>query len=189
MFRKFLVVSTILITSIFGFQGVRAADLKIAVVDLQQALNDSAEGKKAMSALEADKSAKSKQLESMKTEITNMRNELEKQKDSLTKEVLQQKANDLINKSGELQKKASEFEQQLKKKEIEATRRIISGLRMVVSDVAKDKGLDLVLENSADIVLYAPSAVDITPDVIKAYNANPPKVESGKKDKDKKGNK
>lgn len=167
-------ISLVLVLSLFvsGFLISRSASaqMKIAVVSLQQALNEVNEGKRAMASIKADIESKKSQLEKMKGDIKAKREALEKQRMVLSKEALSSKMNELQNQFLELQKKAMEYDQQVKTKESESVQRILKSLRGIVTEMAKKDGYDIVYENSADTVLYSKTAVDLTPDLIKAYN-------------------
>lgn len=143
---------------------------KIALVNLQRALNEVEEGKKAKAAIQADMEAKKKQLDILKEELKKMRDDLEQKKMVLSKEALDKKANEIQTKFLDLQQKAVQYDQELKQKESESVQKILIALKKMVVDVAKNKGFDIVYENSVETVLYTSKGVDITNDVITAYN-------------------
>ncbi len=159
----------------FSFFGINLAHAegKVATVSLQRALNEVEEGKKAKSSLEADFSAKQKEIESLKTELKTMRDNLEKQKMVLSEEALKTKTNEMQTKLMSLQQKASDYEQQLKQKEADSADKILGNLKLTLISLAKKSGYDMVYENSAGMILYAPNAPDITDDLIKTYNSQP----------------
>lgn len=156
--------------AMLAVSGQAEAQQKVAVVSLQQALNQTEEGKKSMAAIQADMQLKKKQLDDMKTELKSMRDEIEKQKMVLSKEALDAKAGAIQTKFLELQRKAVEYEQALRQKETDSVGKILKSLRTVVIELAKREKYDIVYENSADVILYSANAVDITAEVIKAYN-------------------
>lgn len=143
---------------------------KIALVNLQRALNEVDEGKKAKAAIQADMKAKRKQLDSLKEGLKKMRDDLEKKRMVLSKEALDKKASEIQAKFLDLQQKAVKYDQELKQKESESVQKILTALKKMVVDVAKKKGFDIVYENSAETVIYTSKGVDITKDVITAYN-------------------
>lgn len=149
------------------------AEQKMAVVSLQRALNEVNEGKKAKATIQAEFNVKKKQLDSMKDEIQKMRDGIEAQKMVLSKEALEAKGLELQNKAMEWQKKLVQYEQELKQKESESVQKILLSLRDMVIAIAKEQKFDIVYENSSENVLYAASATDLTPDLIKKYNAKP----------------
>ncbi len=147
------------------------AEDKIALVSLQRALNEVEEGKKAMATIQGEANAKKRELETLKTNLKKMRDDLEKQKMVLTQDAMQAKAGEIQSKFMELQQKAMQYDQELKKRENESVSRILQRLRDTVIVVAKEKSYDLVFENSAETVIYSTKGVDITPDVIRAFNS------------------
>jgi len=168
-------MKTVLFTlALLGFLGgsisqVKAEE-KVAIVSLQRALNESEEGKRAKSSLQAERVSKQKELETMKQSLKTMRDNLEKQQAVLSQEAKQQKIAEIQNKFQDFQQKANEYGESLQKKELESTQKIILALRATVIDVAKKQGYDTLYENSSDVILYSKHAVDITSDLIKAYN-------------------
>ena len=57
---------------------------------------------------------------------------------------------------------------EIQKKERDLTAPILEKMRKIIEKVAKEKGFNLVLENSGAI-LFAEKTNDITDDVVKAY--------------------
>jgi outer membrane protein len=143
---------------------------KIAIVNLQRALNEVDEGKKTMSALEAEKNAKKKELETAAADLEKMRQDLDKQKAVLSKDALQSKLTEMETKYSDLMKKRMDYGQQLATKENDSVGKIIQSLKSIVVDLAKKKGFDIVYENSTETILFANNATDITNDVIQAFN-------------------
>ncbi|MCP5463465.1 MAG: OmpH family outer membrane protein [Deltaproteobacteria bacterium] len=170
MFRKWIVTALVaaLMTSAV-VSTVQAAE-KIALVSLQQALNEVNDGKKAKQKLKKDFESKKKQLDGMKSELEKLSQELDKQKMVLSGEALAQKRQDLQAKFIDLQNKAATYERELKMQEAESAKKILTSLREIVLEISKKEGYTLVIENSTDTVLYASTGEDITPKVIAEYN-------------------
>lgn len=155
----------------FGVHSLAQAEEKIALVSLQRALNEVEEGKRAKTTLKADFDAKQKQLEALKADLKKMKDDVDKQKMVLSEEALKTKSNEIQTKFLELQQKAMEYEQELKKKEAESADKILTALKTLVLDLGKKNGYDIIYENSAEVVLYSSKGIDITPELIKVYNA------------------
>ncbi|MBI2340094.1 MAG: OmpH family outer membrane protein [Deltaproteobacteria bacterium] len=174
MHRTGIFIVVFFLSLFFGASpGYATAQEKIALVSFQKALNDVNEGKQVKASLKADFDAKQKQLESMKTELKKMRDDLDKQKMVLSEDALKAKAGELQTKFMDLQNRAAQYENELKTKEAQNADRIISHLRTLAVALAKEKQYDLVVENSADIVVYSAKAEDITGELIRRYNSNP----------------
>lgn len=152
------------------------AEVAIAVVDLQQALNTTEEGKSIKNSLKSEGEQKQQQLSIMESDLKKMQEDIQKQRMTLSEAALKQKMEEFKQKYTQLQQKAVEFEKELQRKEAENADRILGGLQENVAQIAQSKGYTLVLEKSRGAVVYATAAIpDITSDVIAAYNKNPAK--------------
>lgn len=148
-----------------------AADLKIGVINLQYALNNTDDGKASKASLQQEGDRKKKELELLENDLKKMQEDIQKQRAVLSETALKEKSEAFKQKYGDLQKKANDYETELKRKEVENVERILKGLRDIVNDIAAKEGYTLVLENSAGGVAYASASVkDITNDVVAAYN-------------------
>ena len=64
-----------------------------------------------------------------------------------------------------------DYGEELNKKKQSSEATIIKELRDVVEEIARKKGMTFVFEKSVGGLLYAPKDVDLTDEVIKAYDA------------------
>lgn len=146
----------------------RAADTKIAFVDMQKAVQSTAAGKKAKSDLEGELEKRKKDLQKKDADLKKMREDLEKKKSVLSEEALAKKQQEFQEEFGQFQQTVQKSQLELQKREQDLTGPILKKMKTVIEKVAKDKGYTLVLENSA-MVLYASKDADITDDVVKAF--------------------
>jgi outer membrane protein len=149
-----------------------AEDFKIAVVDMQRALQNVEAGKKAKAQLEKEVEAKKKQFDTEKAAITKMGEEFKKQSLVMSDEARAKKQGELQERVAKLQQKGMETEQELRMKEQQLTQPIITKLRSLVSEQAKKKGYSMVLEKNENTVLYSQDKDDLTQEVINFYNKN-----------------
>lgn len=160
---------------------VCASSLKVGTVDLQKALQEVKKGKDAKSTLEKEFNERKAKIEAEQSTLKKTQADLEKLASNVT---LSQSAKD--KKIAEFQKKAAAFQElvqrsqmEMQAREVELTRPIVEGLRGLVSEVAKNKKMDLVFEANSvgptgvasNPLLFAEEKVDLTPDVIKAYDS------------------
>lgn len=148
-----------------------AADIKIGTVNFQKALNEVEQGKKAKAALKAEFDAKQKKLQVQEDELKKMQAEFEKQKAVLSQDALIAKQKTFQEKYAELQKNFAGYRDELMGRESKMTGQILQNLKTVVADLGQKGGFSLVMESSADTVLYVQSKEDLTDSVIKAYNS------------------
>jgi outer membrane protein len=144
-------------------------ELKIAYVDLQRALEETDEGKKAKEKLKADFEKKQKELDARQEELKKMKADLDKQAAVLKPDALQSKTAELQQKLGQLQETYMRLQKDLQEKEASETGRIFKKMQGVIGDIAKSEGVTYVLEKNSGI-LYAPPSLDLTNELIRKFN-------------------
>lgn len=166
--RRFYVMLA-LIFSMVGPQTVFAADAKIGTVDFNRAMNDVKEGKQALANLETMLAPKQKELEAAQLELQKLDAELKKQAAVLS-------ADAKAKKSAEIQEKAMALQQANMMAQDEASRMfqainedLKAKLQVELAKIAKTKGYSIVIEKS--LVMYSGDSMDLTDDLIKAYDA------------------
>jgi len=153
------------------FASVWAADLKVAYVDIQKAVNDSNAGKEAKKVI-------TKELEKFQSIVAQKQKELQTLKESLDKQALMMTPDARASKEKEYQNKLREFQRwgedtqnEVNQKRMEIERNISAALIKVIQKIGTDEGYTVILEKNENIVLYASKSIDITDRVIKAYDA------------------
>lgn len=146
----------------------KAADTKIGFVDMQKAVQATAEGKKAKSELEGELEKRKKDLQKKDADLKKMREDLEKKKSVLSEEALAKKQGEFQEEFMAFQQNVNKSQGELQKREQELTGPILQKMRKVIEKVAKDKGYSVILENSP-MVLFASKDNDLTDEVVKAF--------------------
>ncbi len=141
---------------------------KVAVVDMQKAIQSTEAGKKAKKELETEFEKRKKELQKKETDLKKMGDDLEKKRTVLSEEVLGKKQAEMQEEMMKYRESLNKNQMEIQKKEQDLTRPILDKMKKVIADQAKSGGYTLVLENSA-VVLYAESATDLTDQVIKAF--------------------
>jgi outer membrane protein len=165
--KKMLFVAVILMLAV----GHAYADnIKVGVVDIMKALNESDAGKKAKAELEEAIKAKQTVINEKGKAIEKMKGDLEKQSSVLSAEARKSKEDELEKMIREYQRTVSDSQSELKKRESELTSGILQEIRAIVEKMGKDGSYTLILENAEGIVLYSKKDLDLTDAVIKKYN-------------------
>jgi outer membrane protein len=154
---------------------VRAAELKIAYVDIQQAVNDCNAGKEAKKMIMGQVEKFQKAVQDRQKDLQAMKESLEKQGPMLTAETRVTKEKEYQAKLKEFQRWGEDSQNEINQKRIELERNIAAGLFKVVKKIGADEGFTLILEKNEQVVLYMVKTADITDRVIKAYDAQPAK--------------
>lgn len=167
--KKLGVVVGMILLGWFG--SVLAAELKVAYVDIQRAVNESNAGKEAKKAITKD-------VEKIQHIVVDKQKELQTLKESLDKQALMLTPDARGNKEKEYQNKLREFQRwgedtqnEINQKRMEIERNISAALIKVIQKIGADEGYTVILEKNESIVLYATKSIDITDRVIKAYDA------------------
>lgn len=148
-----------------------AQPLKIGVVDLQRALNETEDGRKAKAQLKGLFDKRQKTLDQQQDSLRSMKENLEKQKDVLSREVLAKKLDEYQKAFAELQTTYMEFQRELGAKEGELTKGILERMHRIMRRIGQSEGYALVLDRSEAGVVYTPSSYDLTDVLIQRYNA------------------
>ncbi len=151
-----------------GLTVSQAATTNIAVVDMQKAIQATAEGKKAKTELEGEFEKKKKELQKREADLKKMGEDIEKKKAVLSEEALGKKQSEFQEEMMKYRETMGKSQVEIQKKERDLTAPILEKMRKIIEKVAKEKGFNLVLENSGSI-LFAEKTNDITDDVVKAY--------------------
>jgi outer membrane protein len=154
------------------------AEQKIGFVDLQRALNEVDEGKAAKALLKRDFDEKQKQLDGKKVEFDKLQADLEKQAVVMSDAAKKDKANELDRRARELQGLFVQLQKDLSERERDATKGIYDRMAVIVREIAEAEGFTVVLEKGAGLV-YAPSSLDLTNELIRKYNARHPGAGGG----------
>ncbi|WP_168210985.1 OmpH family outer membrane protein [Persicimonas caeni] len=147
-----------------------AQDVKIGYVDLQRALSEVEEGKKAKARLKKDFDKKQKMLTDKQEEVKKLKQSLESGAAMMTDEAKRKKAIELQQEMAKLQQLYMEMQRDLAQKETKATQKIFKKMEPILNKIAKEKGYDLILEKTESSVLFAKDSMDLTDELIKRYD-------------------
>jgi len=171
MQRKKLVMTIGIILCLGAWLGPAwAAELKVACVDIQKAVNESNAGKEAKKAIAKEMEKYQRLFVDKQKELQTMKESLEKQGAMLNPEVRATKEKDFQNKLRESQRWAEDSQNEIKQKGMEMDRTITNGLLKIIQRIGSEDGYSLILANE-NIVLFASKAIDITDRVIKLFDA------------------
>jgi outer membrane protein len=164
LFAAFVVLGSLLLPTL------ALAQTKYAFVDLQRALEETEDGKKAKAKLKSDFDRKQKELDEKQEELKKMKENFDKKAQLMKPEALAKEQKELQERFIELQNIYARLQKDLAQKEQEATRGIFGKLQTVVGKIAEREKFAMVLEKNAAVVWGQPS-LDITNEVIRMYNA------------------
>lgn len=139
---------------------VGAAELKIGVVDVNDIMNKSAEGKKIQDAMKRKVEEMGRPLEQRRQELTRQVEEYEKQKGVMKEDARKRKEEELQKKAGELQRSAADADRALSQLQEKEMGPLLKKLEAAVEQVANEEKLDLVFMKTG--VFVRNKSLDVT---------------------------
>ena len=154
-----------------GHNGTFGADtLKIGILNMQKFQMNS-------KAMQAETEKLQKKYDDMKNKLDEEVKALQKLEEELKKQSLMLSLDAQSNKRREVERKQryiqflrNDFSQEMKDVDQENSQRILKELEKIVAKIAKDSGYTLILERKAFGLIYAAESLDITDEVVKAYD-------------------
>jgi len=150
--------------------GAKAADLKIAYVDLNKALNESDEGKKAVKTLEEIVKAKKAAIDEQQQGLRKLEEELAKQESILNPDALKAKHDDFERLKRDFQRMIKDSEDEVEKKRADFMDRIVKEITATIRKTGEEEGYSVIFEKNEAGMIYSSGKLDLTDKIIKKYN-------------------
>jgi len=150
------------------------AQTKVGVINLQRAVFESAEIKKADAQMQATFKPRQDRIEQLQKEIANLAQQLQSGGNKLTPQAEADLQSQGTKKQRELQRLQEDLQNDAQNYRNDILSKSSTKMTDVVKKLAEAKGLELVLDSNS--ALYFKDALDLTNDAIAAYDkANPAK--------------
>lgn len=146
--------------------------IKIGVINSQEILEKSAEGKKAIAQLEEKNRKTQQDLAKLDDQIRQLESRLSTQQLTMTQEAILSLSVDLDRKRTERQRMAEDAQKDMQELTQRLYMRIQSEVMPIINKLGQERGLDLILDLRESGVLFFSPAVDLTQEVIKRYDAS-----------------
>jgi len=147
---------------------IASAQSKVAIINLQRAVLDSAEIKKASAEMEARYKPRTSQLEQLQKELAAISQNLQTNAGKLTPQAEADLQAQGQRKQREAQRIQEDLQADVDRERNEILSRSTSKMTEVVKKIAEEKGYDMVLDVS-NTVFFKPG-LEITADAITAYD-------------------
>ena len=145
------------------------ADVRLAFVDIQRALNECRAGKEARTQFRGRIEHLQSQLEGEQGEVERLKRELEQKGALMQPDQRQNLEDDYEKKLRHFQDDYKNSRDELQEKDNQVTGAIVRDLATVVREIGAKNGYTMVMEKGT--LLWAIPATDITDQVIRAYDA------------------
>ena len=145
--------------------------MKVGVVDIDQAVSSTDEGKAAREEFARKQREAEAELQPMYERYKALEDELKAKKFVLSDEALFQKQLDLAEMRNQIQNKMKELEGQLQVDQKRLEGPLTAKLVDIINDLGKNQGFTVIMRRGTPGLLYTREALDITDMVIEKYNA------------------
>jgi outer membrane protein len=144
------------------------AEIKLAYVDVQRALNECEAGKTAKAEFRIKVQGVEQKLQREQSEVASLKDELEKKGMLMKPEQRQSLQDEYLNKAKNFERNFKDSKDDLERKDQEMTGKIIHDIAEVIRDVGEKNAYTMVMEKGS--ILWGTPGIDITDQVIRTYN-------------------
>jgi outer membrane protein len=155
---------------VWGTAASEEQAIKIGVVDLEQAISSTEEGKAAREEFARKQREAESRVQPMLERYRALEEELKAKKFVLADDALNQKQLDLAEMRNEIQSKMREIEGQLQVDQKRLEIPLVQKLEGIIEELGKSQSFTLIIRRGAPGVLYTREALDVTQLVIDRYN-------------------
>lgn len=171
---KELIMKTFLTLALFTFFSVSAMAAatdpsRVALVNIQEAIRSTGDGKKAEQTLRKEMEDMQKKLQADGKKIQDAMEDLRKQAMVMDEKTRREKEEAIQQQIMKLREQEAKNQQKFQERDQEISQPIIKKIREIVASISKEKGYTLVIDGGN--VIYAQDKDDITQEVIKRYDS------------------
>jgi outer membrane protein len=163
-------VTQFLIAAVFliGPSAAFAEDMKVGYVDMQRALNETDDGRKAKEKLKKEFDQKQKELDEQQNQLKKEIEDLDKKRSLLTPDKIRDKETELRTKLEKVQQTYMRHQKDLSEKEQKETAKIFERMQKIIGEIAAAENFSMIVDKTA--LVYAKPHLDLTNDLIRRYN-------------------
>ncbi|MCL5005825.1 MAG: OmpH family outer membrane protein [Acidobacteria bacterium] len=147
---------------------------KVAVINIQDAILSTAEGKKAMQDLQSKYMPRQQEIQRRQQEVQQLQEQLQKQMMTLSDSEQRRMSRELEEKQKILRRMTEDAQSDFQNDRDDLMRRIGQKMIKVIDQYASQNGYSLVIDSGQVPVYYAGKGVNITPEIVNLYNSENP---------------
>jgi len=155
-------------SALLGVAQMASAQPKITVINLQRAVVESAEFKKAIADMQARYKPRSAAIEQLQKDIAGISQQLQVNAGKFTQQAEAELTAQGQKKQRDLQRMQEDLQADVEREQNDVLQKSTSKMSEIVKKIAEEKGYDMVVETGT--VIYFKPAMDITNDAIAAYD-------------------
>jgi outer membrane protein len=148
---------------------------KVGTINIQDAIFASNEGRRDMEALQKKYEPKQAELKNQNDELESLKKQLSAQQDKLNDEALANLKKQIDGKQKSFDRAVQDAQEEVGGQQQEVASRILSKMAPLIVKFSQENGYTLIIDTSkpwpqSPVLWWNPDAVDITKNVVDAYN-------------------
>jgi len=166
-----IILLALLFTSLV-FTGFAQESGKIGIVNSNEVIQRSTEGKTVMAQLQEKDKSNSSRISSMDEKIRELETKLDTQRLTLTQESILQLTSELERKRTERKRFAEDSLRELQELRYRLFAKVQDEVMPIIEGLGKERNLEIIFDLASSGTVYFNPTVDLTEEVIKRYNAS-----------------
>lgn len=152
----------------------QTAPTKVGIINVQVAIISTRDGQVAVKELQDRFNPKQKQLQDQQGEIQSLQQQLQRGANTMSEEALRKLRQDIDDKQRILQRDSEDAQMDFDQQQQRVFAGISEKMQSVIDKHAREQGYMLIIDVSSPQsgVLYASNSIDITKDIIAAFDAD-----------------
>lgn len=152
--------------------GLAQEQIKIGVINSNEVLQKSTEGKNVVGRLQEKDNDNQAKLTKLDEEIRQLETKLNTQRLTLTQESILQLTSDLEKKRTERKRFAEDSLRELQELRFRLFNKVQNEVLPIIEQLGKERNLDIIFDLTNSGAVYFSPTIDITQEVIKRYDAS-----------------
>ena len=162
------IVALVTVLTLAGSSAL-AEEAKLGFVDLQRAIQETEDGRKAKAQLKKEFDQKQKELDEQQADIKSAIEDFDKKRTLLSADKVREKETELQARLQKVQQTYLRHQQDLSAKEQEATAKIYERMNKIIAKIAASENFSMIADKSA--LVFAKPHLDLTNEIIRRYNS------------------
>jgi outer membrane protein len=161
-----------LLIAFLVFTGFSQESVKIGIVNSNEVIQKSTEGKAVMAQLQEKDKSNSSKIAAMDEKIRELETKLNTQRLTLTQESILQLTSELERKRTERKRFAEDSLREIRELQLRLFTKVQDEVIPIIEQIGKEKNLHIIFDRDNSGAVYIDPTIDVTAEVIKRYDAS-----------------
>jgi outer membrane protein len=148
-----------------------ADDLKLGYVDMQRAVAETEDGRKARTQLKKVFDQKQKELDEQQEDFKKAKEDLDKKRSLMAADKVREKEAELGAKYEKVQQSYLRHQRDLQEEEGKVMQKILERMNRIIGKIAQAENFTMILDRTQAGLIFAKPHLDLTNELIRRYNS------------------